>query len=454
MDEDAVRIVPIEDVADSPGRVRPPWWAVVVIVLSTVGLVWMFNQGPEPDPEPEPVEFRTVYSVQGWEPTFEAVKEFLPQPESALGYTWSLVALLDPEFGAIDAGSEVRFVIGGGPGLVAVGSSSGSAAVWSSVDGAIWSRVVDVDDASGAGYDRWMSAVAVGGPGLVAVGGERSTGVHPSGDSIDDDRDDDAAVWISVDGSVWTRVPHGEEVFGSARLWTVIAGGPGLVAVGDDLQRDSVGVWVSKDGLNWLRVPVDESVFAGATVESVVAGGPGLVAVGHTGTYEYYVDDPGEDSDAVVWVSPDGTSWSRVAHDESVFGGVGPVAMYGVTVGGPGLVAVGGGGQGAVVWSSGDGLVWVRVPHDESIFGPDAIRIWGQDWGIPVMLSVAAGEHDLVAVGDGDDPMWVSNDGVTWTRFTDGGTLFRGGDDRVIAEGPGYFLFKDHEVWTAVLDEQ
>jgi hypothetical protein len=70
------------------------------------------------------------------------------------------------------------------------------------------------------------------------------------------------------------------------------------------------------------------------------------------------------------------------------------------------------------------------------------------------MLSVAAGEHDLVAVGDGDDPMWVSNDGVTWTRFTDGGTLFRGGDDRVIAEGPGYFLFKDHEVWTAVLDEQ
>jgi hypothetical protein len=406
------------------------------------------------------VEFHTVYSVEGWAPTFESVKEFLPQPQSALGYTWTLVALLDAEFGTIDPGSEVRLVIGAGPGLIGVGSSSSSAAVWSSADGAIWSRVRDVDDAAGTGYDRWMSAVVFGGPGLVAVGGERSTGVHPSGVSIDDDRNDDAAVWTSVDGSVWTRVPHDERVFGSARMWTVVAGGPGLVAFGDDLQqatvdeRNGVGVWVSRDGLNWARVPVDESVFAGATVESVVAEGPGLVAVGHTGTDEdYYDEDPDQESDAAVWVSPDGISWSRVPHDESVFGGDGQVAMHDITVGGPGLVAVGGGELGAVVWTSQDGLEWTRLPHNESIFGSDAPSVdFGVDsgaGGTSVMHSVAAGEHNLIAVGDS---MWASNDGVTWTRFPAGEGRFHGGD-RVIATGSGYFLFGGG-VWKVVPDRQ
>jgi hypothetical protein len=48
-------------------------------------------------------------------------------------------------------------------------------------------------------------------------------------------------------------------------------------------------------------------------MSAVVAGGPGLVAVGH--------DDAGEDEDAAVWTSPDGLVWSRVPHDEAVFGG-------------------------------------------------------------------------------------------------------------------------------------
>jgi hypothetical protein len=463
MDKEAVRIVPIEDgagmvrvedVHGSSGRSRPPVWVVVVMVMSTVGLLWMFFQGPEPESEPEPVELRTVYSVEGWEPTFESVKEFLPQPRSALGYTWSLASLVDAEFGTIDAGSDVRLVIGAGPGLIAVGSSSSSAAVWSSVDGATWSRVLDVDDGAGAGDDRWMSAVVVGGPGQVDVGGERSTGGHPSGVPLDDDRDDDAAVWTSVDGSVWTRVPHDEEVFGLARMWTVVAGGPGLVAFGDDLQQEvvgrgnAVGVWVSRDGLSWSRVLVDEAGFAGATVESVVAGGPGLVAVGHTGTDGDYVEGlPDDNWDAAVWVSPDGMSWSRVPHDEAVFGGDGPVAIYDVTVGGPGLVAVGGGHRGAIVWTSEDGFAWVRVPHDESIFQ----GVLTQPFITSPMVSVAAGEQGLLAVGEGADSIWTSNDGVTWTRIAGYETLLRGGH-RVIAEGPGHLLFNGSQVWTAVPD--
>ena len=67
---------------------------------------------------------------------------------------------------------------------------------------------------------------------------------------------------------------------------------------------------------------------------SVTAGGPGLVAVG--------VDRPGGDADAAVWTSVDGITWSRVPHDEAVFGGA---AIQSVTAGGPGVVAVGGDGD-------------------------------------------------------------------------------------------------------------
>ncbi len=71
-------------------------------------------------------------------------------------------------------------------------------------------------------------------------------------------------------------------------------------------------------------------------MHSVTAGGPGLVAVGW--------DESGGDSDAAVWTSPDGITWSRVPHDEAVFGGEADAGMSTVTAGGPGLVAVGASG--------------------------------------------------------------------------------------------------------------
>ncbi len=84
-------------------------------------------------------------------------------------------------------------------------------------------------------------------------------------------------------------------------------------------------------------------------MSSVAVGGPGLVAVGAAG--------PFDDLDAAVWTSPDGITWSRVPHDEAVFGRGGDQEIFIVTAGGPGLVAVG--------WNwSGDNLdaaVWVKA---------------------------------------------------------------------------------------------
>ena len=41
---------------------------------------------------------------------------------------------------------------------------------------------------------------------------------------------------------------------------------------------------------------------------------------------------------AAVWTSVNGITWSRVPHDETVFGGASGRWMNSVTVGGPGLV--------------------------------------------------------------------------------------------------------------------
>ncbi len=51
------------------------------------------------------------------------------------------------------------------------------------------------------------------------------------------------------------------------------------------------------------------------------------------------------------------STWSRVPHDEAVFGGEGSQLMLSVTVGGPGLVAVGGAGSGDDL----DAAVWVEA---------------------------------------------------------------------------------------------
>jgi hypothetical protein len=317
------------------------------------------------------------------------------------GLVWSRVSGGEAVFGG--DGYQLTFsAAAGGPGLVAVGRDGDlggdtHAAVWTSVDGLVWSRVPHDEAVFGGDAYQEMLAVAAGGPGLVAVGRDGELG-----------EDFDAAVWTSPDGLVWSRVPHDEAVFGGDGwqvMHSVVADGPGLVAVGDN--GLDAAVWTSADGLVWSRVPHDEAVFGGNDSQqmySVVAGGPGLVAVGY--------DRSSGDADTAVWTSPDGLAWSRVPHDEAVFGGDDSQQMYSVVAGGPGLVAVGydrsGGDDDAAVWTSPDGLAWSRVPYDEAVFGGD---------GTQEMLSVVAGGPGLVAVGydrsggDDDAAVWTSPGG-------------------------------------------
>jgi hypothetical protein len=405
---------------------------------------------------------------------------------SSDGLAWTRVPHDEAVFGGIwdqEAGRNwdqvMHSVVVGGPGLVAVGIDAYDAAVWTSPDGLAWTRVPhDETVFGGSGRQSMVSAVA-GGPGLVAVGNDYS----------EDDWENDAAVWTSPDGLTWARVPHDEEVFGAGqRMSSVVVGGLGLVAVGSGGPGAhwAAAVWTSPDGLSWTRVPRDEEVFGGSRnqwMSSVVAGGPGLVAVG--------VDTSGDDTDAAVWTSPDGLTWARVSHDEEVFGA--GQRMSSVVVGGPGLVAVGVDHNDAAVWTSPDALTWTRVPHDEEIFGggwdeeilsvvagderlvavgvdhndaavwtsPDGIT-WTQvpreetTFSHAEMSSVVVGGPGLVAVGSGEQgaAVWTSPDGISWTRLPHDEAVF--GDARmysVVMGGPGLVAvgndYSDAAVWTS-----
>ena len=352
---------------------------------------------------------------------------------------------------------EMRSVTLGRSGLVVVGweasDDDSDAAVWISPDGVTWSRVAHDEEVFGGEGGQQMLGVVAGGPGLVAVGFDESGG------------DADAAVWTSRDGAVWSRVPHQEAVFGGVgdqSMFGVTTGGPGLVAVGGNhLENLSFGqdgegavgaVWTSPDGVTRSRVAHDDAVFGGEanqTMWSVAAGGPGLIAVGV---------EESDDFDAAVWTSRDGAAWSRVPHHEAVFGGEGYQLMFGVTAGGPGVVAVGADDSGgdAAVWTSVDGLIWTRIHHDEAVFGSAQ------------MLDVAGVGHGLVAVGQGpglDAAAWTSLDGITWSQVLDDASVFGGDGEHqmfsVAVGGPGLVAVGhegsgsnfDAAVWVAATED-
>jgi hypothetical protein len=303
-------------------------------------------------------------------------------------------------------------VTAGGPGLVAVGydisGGDPDAAVWLSSDGRTWTRVAHDESIFGGPGGQEMRSVTAGGPGLVAVGTEYTawaSSVH-------------AAVWVSIDGYAWTRIPDDGSVFGGPdqpSMWSVAAGGSGLVAVGGQ------AVWVSVDGYAWSRIPLDGGIFGSDDMRSVTVGGPGLVAVGLD-----WSGSEGGGIAAAVWVSADGYAWTRVSNAGSVFHAPadGSMNLWSVTAGGPGLVAVGtvfGESRSPVVLVSADGYTWTRVLGNEAAFG---------DWMF--MSAVTAGGPGLVAVGSTDEgvsggaAVWVSEDGISWARVADDGGVFVG----------------------------
>jgi hypothetical protein len=260
----------------------------------------------------------------------------------------------------------------------------------------------------------FISDVVAGGPGLVAVGSNGFAQLTGGGGYLERDS---AGVWTSKDGLTWKAVRNSGSGFAGGEMIAVAAGGPGLVAVGRN--ESGATVWVSENGLSWTHVGGEVSTFRDSAMNGVTAGGPGLVAVGREG------------SRAAVWISKRGLSWNRVAvFDDS--------EMHAVTAGEPGFVVVGRSRQSntAAVWISRDGLTWIR-DHGPIYASRGA-----------AMSTVTAYEKGLVAAGGSFDSyeaaVWTSKDGLRWGRVSGGDSVFDSASvSDVITGGPGLVAVGD-----------
>jgi hypothetical protein len=237
------------------------------------------------------------------------------------GTTWTRTPLDAAGFGF---GNAIGAVTYGDNGYVAVGTDSLDAtAIWTSPEGTTWTRVQLDSEAT-----TWLRDVTYGSHGYVAVGDK---------------------VWTSPDGRAWTQVSIQDDVFGDLQvMYSVTYGAGRYVAVGveGDPNIDTFGwhgaVWTSVDGSDWTRVPHDEEMFGlrdhelAVGMDGVAYDQAGYVAVGNA-----LVGDGGDKQAAAVWYSPDGTTWRRVAHDDVLFGGTGDGGLNGVAAIGSNWVAIG-----------------------------------------------------------------------------------------------------------------
>jgi len=246
------------------------------------------------------------------------------------GSTWQRVD--SPTSGLHDLGNQLmHHVVRGPEGLVAVGHM----VITESIDARVWK--------SGNGTD-WTSLTtpSFGGPGheemfdVVALGAE----VFSVGFLTTDAGDRDAAVWVESGGG-WSRVDQDSLGGpGNQQINAVLPAGPGLVAVGtDDVGGDlDAAVWTSTDGRTWTRVPHVEATFGGRRAQrmsSLCVFGKAIVAAGYTET-------AAGDSNGAIWLSSDGTSWTRQGPvASSPLGGQGRQRINGLVVLGSKLIAVG-----------------------------------------------------------------------------------------------------------------
>jgi hypothetical protein len=287
----------------------------------------------------------------------------------------------------------------------------------------------------------------------------------------------EAAVWTSPDLITWDRVPHDDDLFyGSERccgmMMKDVAYGPaGYVAVGQDVAEsgDRPAMWLSEDG-----------------PESISYGPDGYVVVGSGATVERPDGTSYWSWQASAWFSADGTAWSRAEVEGDLTLGEGDccVEMARVTYGAAGFVAIGWDDFGALankaaVWLSVDGRSWSRVAHDPDVFGPLDVGEedgWfemhfspnGIDWSLneqeefrrdPIAVypnDAAWGDGGYILIGREYElnvaAIWTSPDGLAWTRVPGDPDVFGCNCDledayQAMFDAGRYYVFGVHS-WT------
>ncbi|HEX7171212.1 MAG TPA: sialidase family protein [Candidatus Limnocylindria bacterium] len=307
---------------------------------------------PEPSEAPEPSEPVTPPAV-GFEPAT------VPDTQNSTATT---------------------LIARGGDGLVAIGFDGGfGSLLWTSGDGGrTWTDITPADFAS-----IGIASVVEFDGMLVGVG---------RGDTIDIEAEQ-AAVYLSEDGTSWRKVETAEQLIG--QMIDVVATEDGLFAVGGVPGADSAGIWHSTDAETWTRVGGDlEQAF----LWSIAEGGPGLVAVGWRRNPE---------PDLAVWTSADaGQTWD-LAPDPEGFAGHEATDVVALPDGTLAMTGSAFDGTGGRMWTSTDGVAWA-IAHESPVGA----------YARSLVLTPAG----VVGVG-GDDELrgraWISTDGVAWAPLGD-----------------------------------
>ena len=396
-----------------------------------VGAVLLFALGCSPSPVPSASPPPTGVTPAPAPIAPSATPGAIPSAGvSAIYRTWTRSDLPIAVPG-IFGGNTPRDVVAFGGRMLAVGGVNGGccdgsfstdtrALVWFSTDGATWDLVRDAP-----AFELGSMNAAAARPGhVVAVGSLQLRSAEFEGQV-----DPRGAVWASSDGSEWrlvTDVPHFDDLVATA---------DGFVA--STLAGANPEIWGSDDGRSWTRLAGRAELGDGSIDRLLVLESGGVVAVGRSEAFG--VEPPSlEPADAVVWRSPDGRSWARVADQAAFTDGW----MRDVAERSGRLVAIGSGDleSGTSVWTSDDGLAWTR--HSATALGAD-------DTFVDRAMAGPTGFIVVGSTGDADTSViaWTSLDGEVWARVPgqpalDGGAAapdvagwIAAGDGSIVAVG-------------------
>jgi hypothetical protein len=308
------------------------------------------------------------------EPPVVARVELRPEaiePFSGIGnqYVFDGVAVGD---GFVVAGEDLQFA----------GAGTVDGAIWTSPDGARWTRV---DTASNDLDEAEIDHLAIANGVLDAIGGARPAGGGPVPAP--------ALMWRSTDGRRWTRVDVANSPLAPVHLTGLTGGAGGFVAWG--LDGLTAVLYQSADGQTWRKVS-DDATFSGFEIMGAAAVGSGFVAVGGRRGPETNQAGGPDTSTAAAWWSADGAVWLPAVAD-------GGHRLAGLAVGSSGMLAFSGGDCGGciaprTVWHSDDGRAWREL-------GPDVA-------GWP---SYASDGRRIVRFGwQSGGEVTISSDGSAW----------------------------------------
>ncbi|MEV0195391.1 hypothetical protein [Nonomuraea sp. NPDC050691] len=278
---------------------------------------------------------------------------------------------------------------------VAVGSASGDAGIWTSLNWKSWTSM-----SLGGPREQELADVAHGRRGWLAAGSTQA-GIGVT----------EPLLVSSDDGHSWRTIPATGDLARAqdhTRLAvTAVAAGPdGYVLAGEDTNASGgtgPALWFTRDLRKFTRSRKLPQGGTGVRVHDLAATPDGYVAVGVAGG--------GDGERGVVWVSEDGLNWKarkRLVPDGASSAGLSQVAAYQDR-----LVAIG------VARVQGARRVFAAVSRDDG-------ASWSTAW-LPAekaadVEDLAATDQGLVAVGwhgtqgDADSAAWISQDGTSWTR--------------------------------------